>query len=465
MAVVGCGVGVVGYGSGLASCGARLGGWAQGGVRVMAVACENWMRRSCGVQGGDRALGVGGVSLPLPCHTTGIRCDQGLVGIPHPAGLKKSRAHRLQSLGRRGRMSTPHACRPHTCTPDTCAPKPDHVQIRLQDVEFELVHVAHGVDSTSVNGAGVDGTAVNGAHLQCAGLPSPRASLHTCACPPCALGRSLCTLSRLHTVIHLHIVRHKALASARHLTLSRLHTVHTPHLHPGHPPSRHAPQKHWLTPHTSHLHAFALSTPLTRIQVVHLHIVRHKALAHACRLDQRRGLFICVWCMAQVQSRPPGCGEVWTSGVRQVVGYFHWADPGDLRRSTQTPRSPMSIGVNRTPVTVGEVLNPPRTAFKMVPGVLWRFAGKSPAPSWPSAAQLLLHRLPHHQFAKQPSSGKRGRNGNVLENQPRKDENAEEVCDFRGLRTHFGPAASAQWKLPPHSDVGSCGHGEEGFRV
>eukprot|EP00955_Chlamydomonas_euryale_P096279 364999-Chlamydomonas_euryale.AAC.2 len=84
----------------------------------------------------------------------------------------------------------------------------------------------------------------------------------------------------------------------------------------------------------------------------------------------------------------------------------------------------------------------------MVPGAPRRFAVKCPAPGWPSAPQLLPHRLPHRQVVKQPSPRKRGRNGNVLENQPRKDENAGEVCDFRGLRTHFAPAASAQWKLP-----------------
>eukprot|EP00955_Chlamydomonas_euryale_P003680 38819-Chlamydomonas_euryale.AAC.1 len=35
-----------------------------------------------------------------------------------------------------------------------------------------------------------------------------------------------------------------------------------------------------------------------------------------------------------------------------------------------------------------------------------------------------------------------------MENQPREDENAAEVCDVGGLWTHFGPAASAPWKLP-----------------
>eukprot|EP00955_Chlamydomonas_euryale_P107261 365753-Chlamydomonas_euryale.AAC.1 len=82
----------------------------------------------------------------------------------------------------------------------------------------------------------------------------------------------------------------------------------------------------------------------------------------------------------------------------------------------------------------------------MVPGVPRRIAGKSTAPGWPSAPQLLPPRLPHRWVVKQPSLGKRGRNGNVLENQPRKGEN--DVCDFQGLRTHFALAASARWKLP-----------------
>eukprot|EP00955_Chlamydomonas_euryale_P041139 351897-Chlamydomonas_euryale.AAC.10 len=80
----------------------------------------------------------------------------------------------------------------------------------------------------------------------------------------------------------------------------------------------------------------------------------------------------------------------------------------------------------------------------MVPGAPRRFAGKSPAPGLPSAPQLLPHSLPHRQVVKQPSPRS---NGDVLENQPRKDENDGEVCDFRGPRTHFAPVASAQWKL------------------
>eukprot|EP00955_Chlamydomonas_euryale_P061541 358072-Chlamydomonas_euryale.AAC.2 len=43
----------------------------------------------------------------------------------------------------------------------------------------------------------------------------------------------------------------------------------------------------------------------------------------------------------------------------------------------------ISIGVDRSLGTVGEVLKPPAIAFEMVPGVPWRFAGKSPVPGWP----------------------------------------------------------------------------------
>eukprot|EP00955_Chlamydomonas_euryale_P078970 363226-Chlamydomonas_euryale.AAC.4 len=81
------------------------------------------------------------------------------------------------------------------------------------------------------------------------------------------------------------------------------------------------------------------------------------------------------------------------------LGYFQWPDP---QLSTHIPRPPISINGGRTLGSVGDVLKPPGTAFEMVPGVPWRFAGKSPASRWPSAPQLLQHRLPHCQVVIQP---------------------------------------------------------------
>eukprot|EP00955_Chlamydomonas_euryale_P111082 366038-Chlamydomonas_euryale.AAC.4 len=52
--------------------------------------------------------------------------------------------------------------------------------------------------------------------------------------------------------------------------------------------------------------------------------------------------------------------------------------PGDPRRSTPIPRPPISIGVDRTPGTVGEVLKPPETAFEMVPDAPPRASLASP---------------------------------------------------------------------------------------
>eukprot|EP00955_Chlamydomonas_euryale_P054408 355810-Chlamydomonas_euryale.AAC.7 len=113
--------------------------------------------------------------------------------------------------------------------------------------------------------------------------------------------------------------------------------------------------------------------------------------------------------------------------------------PGDPWRSTQIPRPRISTGVDRTPEIVDRVLKPPTTAFDMVPSVRWCFAGKSPVQGWPAAAQPLLHRLPHRQVVKQSSSGKRGCIGNVLENQPRKDENDGKVCNFGGASDTLHP--------------------------
>eukprot|EP00955_Chlamydomonas_euryale_P014100 151985-Chlamydomonas_euryale.AAC.3 len=136
--------------------------------------------------------------------------------------------------------------------------------------------------------------------------------------------------------------------------------------------------------------------------------------------------------------------------------------PGHPRRSTQAPRPPISIGVDRAPGTPGiidEVLKPTKDSFEMVPGVPRRIAGKSPAPDWPSTPQLLLHRLPHRQVVKQPSSEKHGRNVNVLENQPRKGEKAREVRDFQGLCPHgVGPMVIAPFHVFTHAFTAKPSH-------
>eukprot|EP00955_Chlamydomonas_euryale_P114499 366280-Chlamydomonas_euryale.AAC.1 len=88
--------------------------------------------------------------------------------------------------------------------------------------------------------------------------------------------------------------------------------------------------------------------------------------------------------------------------------------PGDPWRSTQIPQQPISIGVDQTPGTECP-------------------AASSAPPSAPPGCQTT-------------KLSTRGRNGNVLEHQPRKDENSGEVCDLRGLWTHFAPPATAQWE-------------------
>eukprot|EP00955_Chlamydomonas_euryale_P051895 355000-Chlamydomonas_euryale.AAC.2 len=93
--------------------------------------------------------------------------------------------------------------------------------------------------------------------------------------------------------------------------------------------------------------------------------------------------------------------------------------PGDPPRSTQIRRPPISIGIDRTMGTVGDVLKPLRTALEMVPGVPRHCAGKSLAPGWLTAPQLLPHHFPQRQVVKQPQE--RERNGNALANQPGRD--------------------------------------------
>eukprot|EP00955_Chlamydomonas_euryale_P021751 229573-Chlamydomonas_euryale.AAC.5 len=91
---------------------------------------------------------------------------------------------------------------------------------------------------------------------------------------------------------------------------------------------------------------------------------------------QRKSISLCAEGVAD-----ESIGDAFVVLCKRILGaIFIGTIPGDLGRSTQIPRPPISIGVDRTLGTVGEVSTPPGAAFEMVPGVPRCSSGKSPAP-------------------------------------------------------------------------------------
>eukprot|EP00955_Chlamydomonas_euryale_P107456 365768-Chlamydomonas_euryale.AAC.9 len=86
-------------------------------------------------------------------------------------------------------------------------------------------------------------------------------------------------------------------------------------------------------------------------------------------LSYSKDLLIAAWPMVWVELRHLGAVP---------IGPF----PGRPQRSTQIPRRPISIGVDESPGTVGEVLTASGTTSEVVPGVPRCLACMSPAPGW-----------------------------------------------------------------------------------